>query len=190
MILSYIKVNISKKMKQKLCLIIYLSIIKIIFNQDCSSNPPTTRYDCFKYSTPDQFCCFKSFEENCAFVDKKKQTLINTFDCGVSEENYGFYELGEYHPRQQNFDIGFQACGEKNPSKKEDCLEYSELTNSCCFFQDANGNKACFSIGKRYTGDLKEKNYDFNGANIRYECNSEFIIFRLYFIFFMLILFF
>ena len=161
-----------------------------ILCQECSTIQASTRYDCFKYSTSNKFCCFNPSKKNCTSIEKTEKKNLYLYDCGISEENYGFYELGEYHPRPKfEIELGLQTCGTENPTKKEDCLEYSELTNSCCFFKNGN-SKACFAIGRRYTGELKERSFNFKGENINYECNSFFIIFRLYFIFLLVILFF
>ena len=110
-------------------------------------------------------------------------------DCGISEDNYGLYEFEEYHPRH-GLELPFLSCGEKNPKKKMDCLEYSEITNSCCFFKDNSGKSACYYIGRRYSGDLKEKSFNYEGNQITYECNSFYAITNFYFIFFLVFLFF
>ena len=171
-----------------LMIISFIFLIKIIQTQNCSTIQPSIRYDCFKYSDSENYCCFKGVNENCALIKKDAiQSNNSNYDCGISDHNYGLYEFEEYHPRP-SLGLPFQGCGEKSPDKKEDCLEYSEISNSCCFFKDKNGNKGCYSIGRRYIGDLKEKKFEYNSDTITYECNSFNIIFKFYFIFFLIIL--
>ena len=178
-------------MSRRIYITIILSIylFKSINNQNCTSIKPEIRYDCLQYSNPEGFCCYNSAENICESVGINDLKNHPKLDCGVTEENYGLYEFDEYHPRHE-LKLPFQACGEQNPEKKEDCLEYSEMTNTCCFFQDTNGKKGCFLIGKRYSGDSKEKSYMNNNALIKYQCNSFYMEFQFYLILFLLILFF
>ena len=167
----------------------FISLFISINNQDCSSTTPLVKYDCFKYSTAEEYCCFNSSKRECSFINKNEIKNNPGMDCGISEDNYGFYEFEEYHPRH-DLELPFLSCGEKNPKKKMDCLEYSEITNSCCFFKDNSGKSACYYIGRRYSGDLKEKSFDYEGNQITYECNSFYAITNFYFIFFLVFLFF
>ena len=171
-----------------LIIISLIFLIKIIKTQGCSSIQSSIRYDCFKYSDSENYCCFKGVGENCTLIKKDtNQTNNGSLDCGISDQNYGLYEFEEYHPRP-SLNLPFQGCGEKSPNKKQDCLEYSEISNSCCFFKDAKGSKGCYSIGRRYICDLKEKKFEYNNDTITYECNSFYIVFKFYFIFFLIIL--
>ena len=170
----------------------FISLFNIISTQDCSSTTPTIRYDCFKYATSQQYCCFEKENNNCSPVDKANYTNNSNnshLDCGITDENYGYYEFEEYHPRH-GLELPFLGCGEKNPKKKEDCLEYSEISNSCCFFKDSSGKKGCYYIGRRYRGDLEEKSFTYNDQIYRYECNSYYAFFNFSFVLFLLILFF
>ena len=167
----------------------FISLFIFTRNQSCNSTNPSIRYDCFKYSTPEEYCCFNSSNTKCSSINKNDIRNNPTLDCGISEDNYGLYEFEEYHPRH-SLELPFLSCGEKNPKKKMDCLEYSEISNSCCFFKDNNGKTACYYIGRRYSGDLKEKSFKYNENQIIYECNSLYIIINFYFIFFLVILFF
>ena len=174
--------------------IIFLSFIflfNIISTQDdniCSSITPEIRYDCFKYSTSQQFCCFEKMGSPCQLIDKTNITNNTDLDCGVTEENYGLYEFEEYHPRPE-LGLPFQGCGEKNPDKKEDCLAYSDISNSCCFFKNS-GKKGCYYIGRRYTGNLDEKSFIYKGNKYTYECKSYYVFVNFSFVLFLLILFF
>ena len=167
----------------------FISLFNIISTQDCSSTHPTIRYDCFKYATSQQFCCFQNVNTNCTPVNKTNYIDNPHLDCGITKENYGFYEFEEYHPRH-GLDLPFLGCGEKNPKEKEGCLEYSEISNSCCFFIDSTGKKGCYYIGRRYRGDLEEKSFTYNDKNYRYECNSYYANVNFSFVLFLLILFF
>ena len=176
--------------KNIIILFSFISLFNIIHSQNCTSiGNPSIRYDCFKYSTPEEYCCFDNIKKACSLINKNDIQNNYNLDCGISENNYGLYEFEEYHPRHQ-LNLPFLSCGEKNPTKKMDCLEYSEITNSCCFFKGPNGENACYYIGRRYSGELKEKSFKYEGNTIKYECNSFYIIYNFYFIFFLIILFF
>ena len=174
--------------------ILFISLFNIILNQegnsDCSSITATIRYDCFKYSTSKEYCCFEKANSACSLINKTDVTNYPNLDCGVTEQNYGLYEFEEYHPRPE-LDLPFLGCGEKNPEEKEDCLEYSEISNSCCFFKNENtGKKGCYYIGRRYSGDLEEKSFRYNNINYKYECNSYFTIVNFPLVILILIIFF
>ena len=157
--------------------ILFLSLFNIILTEGneetCSGVNAAIRYDCFKHSTSKQYCCFNNQGSTCTPVNKTDLKDNYKLDCGVTEENYGLYEFEEYHPRPL-LDLPFLGCGEKNPEEKEDCLEYSEISNSCCFFKDNTGKKGCYYIGRRYSGDLEEKSFRYNEKSYKYECNSFF----------------
>ena len=174
--------------QKKYFLIIYfISLFNTILNQ-CNQSNIINRYDCLKYSTSEEFCCFNSTDSTCTPLNKNEIKNNPELDCGVVDNNYGIYELGEYHPKH-NLNLPFRTCGEKNPGKKQDCLEYSEITNSCCLFKDGN-EKGCYYIGRKYNGELKEKQFSYNGRTIQYECNAFYVNFKFYFIFFLITLFF
>ena len=132
----------------------------------CDNIKASSRSDCFVLSEPDSFCCYNSINQTCISV-LKAELKKTAFDCGITDNNYGKYEFGQYHPKQY-FNLDFQTCGEHNPNKKEDCLKYSEIANSCCFFKKG-GKNACLAIGKRYIGKGR---YDEGGEEIEFECNS------------------
>ncbi len=152
--------------------ILLFSYIKEIINVNlCDSASPENRNDCFIYSSPESYCCYKldsSLNKNCELIKKEDLSTRYDLDCGVSEENYGKYEFGQYHPKQNINLEGFTGCGEYNPQGKSDCVEYSELSNSCCLFQSTDGKKACFYIGKKY--DRKDKELKFEDYTIK--CKS------------------
>ena len=135
-------------------------------NDLCGYINASSRSDCFILSNPDSFCCYNSTDQKCISV-LKAELKNTTLDCGITDNNYGKYEFWQYHPKQ-DFDLDFQTCGEYNPKKKEDCLKYSEIANSCCFFKKG-GKNACLAIGKRYIGKGR---YDEGGEEIEFECNS------------------
>ena len=170
-------------------LIISSLINKILLNNGCKDIRPNNRNDCFSISVSDGYCCYNSEGKNCEFISKEKLKNNYKLDCGISEDNYEKYEFGEYHPKQDFPEIEFQTCGTYRPQKKEDCTDYSELTNSCCLFK-ANGKKGCFLIGRRFDSDLKEENsFAYNKTlTISYECNSLIITFSLYSILFLFLL--
>ena len=174
-------------------LIIILSLISlfdIISNQnECSSIKPNIKYDCYKYSAQETFCCYNSIGKNCTSIYKNDIKNNPGLDCGISEENYGLYEFEEYHPKQPLDDLPFQTCGEKEPKKKQDCLEYSEISNSCCFFKEG-GKTGCYYIGRKYTNDLNKKSFTYNDRKIAYECYFFYINFKFYLIFFWIFIFF
>ena len=167
---------------------ILLSFFKIIINEKCnipSGIPIENRNDCFVYSTPKAYCCYNSEgEDKCQLVPKNDLSSKSNLDCGITNENYGKYEFGQYHPKQVFTLEGFQGCGVFDPKDKEDCIEYSELSNSCCFFKKGV-EKACFSIGKKFDG----KNTKFNYKDYEVECNSSNIILTIYSLLFLIFIF-
>lgn len=161
---------------------LFLVPYTICQNSNCNGiTNPNNRYDCLKFSTSNVLCCYKS--ENSPSCEEKNfselKNLKNTIDCGVVDNRVGEYEFSIYHPNlsgQKN--IGFQTCGAKKPKKKKDCTNYSQLTNSCCYFSgDVTG---CYSIGKKYSDEDKEKkitikDIEGNELNIEYECLGNFL---------------
>ena len=172
--------------------ILFISLSNIILTEGneeaCSDVNATIRYDCFKHSTSNQYCCFQQVNSICIPVDKTNLKDNYNLDCGITEENYGLYEFEEYHPRP-GLDLPFLGCGEKNPEEKEDCLEYSEISNSCCFFKNGE-KKGCYYIGRRYIGDLEEKSFNYNGIDYKYECNSYYTNVNFPLVILLLIIFF
>ena len=55
-----------------------------------------------------------------------------------------------------DFDIEFQTYGKQSTKKVKDCMEYSELSNSCCWFKNGDKN-SCFSFGKKHDKKHKRK---------------------------------
>ena len=58
---------ISKKNLIKL--FCFISLFNIIQNA-CVDVTPNIKYDCFKYSTPEQFCCYDSANTKCSLIAK------------------------------------------------------------------------------------------------------------------------
>ena len=148
----------------------------IICNKTCEEVEAQNRNDCFSRSNSSYYCCYKSSNSkvSCETVPKSNLTQNYFLDCGVSEDNYEEYEFGEYHPKQEFKDIGLQTCGKMNPKKKQDCTDFSEINNSCCYFTNKEGQKACFSIGRRADKKRNKGNYE---DDISYECWSFNLIF-------------
>ena len=166
-------------------LLILSLIISFSICPECitSTNDDSPKYDsCFAILLPNKYCCFHSGNGSCIAIEtgKLKSSSSNGIICQISEEIFGKYEFEQYHPKH-NFDskIGLVECGKYNPSKKEDCTDYSELANSCCYFKNTNGDKACFHIGRKYLGDFKEKSTNINGISVTYECKSFNIVLSL-----------
>ena len=182
-----------KLSKNLITLFCFIFLFNIIQSQDeCTSitDSSTIKYDCFKHSTAKEYCCYNNASYPCLLINKTDIEKHPELDCGISDDNYGLYEFEEYHPKS-SLELPFLSCGEKNPKEKGDCLEYSELTNSCCFFKNSAGATGCFYIGKRYSGDLEEKTFVLNGVQLTYECKGYYYeSFNFYLIFFFVILFF
>ena len=160
-----------------------ISFLKVINQELCSEQQTIkNRNECFKNSTSDSYCCFNSNSNNCVLVKKNELNNKNSqYDCSISEENYGKYEFREYHPNQ-TFDLGFQTCGETGPKKKEDCIKYSEITNSCCFFQKVGSSDetACLAIGRKFNETLFKGKYSYENEEYEYNCKSSNLILSLY----------
>ena len=182
-----------KLSKNLITLFCFIFLFNIIQSQDeCTSitDSSTIKYDCFKHSTAKEYCCYNNASYPCLLINKTDIEKHPELDCGISDDNYGLYKFEEYHPKS-SLELPFLSCGEKNPKEKGDCLEYSELTNSCCFFKNSAGATGCFYIGKRYSGDLEEKTFVLNGVQLTYECKGYYYeSFNFYLIFFFVILFF
>ena len=144
-------------------------------DQECGNTSPKNRYDCFKKSSSNKLCCYKS-GENCKVIEKLSDNPDNyDYDCGIVNNNVGEYEFSIYHPISSNENkIGFQTCGAKKPKKKKDCTDYSQLTNSCCYFY-GNGIDGCYSIGKKYSGPNEEIQIKIKELTVKYECNGNFL---------------
>ena len=164
-------------------LFILLIIIAFSLTQEesvCEESPVESRNDCFAKYTPNGYCCFNSAEKKCMPILKTNfKESSKEFDCGITEENYGKYEFGQYHPNQKLEGLDFETCGKNEPKKKQDCTDYSEISNSCCLF--TNGDiKSCFHIGRKYIGDFKKNTFKFDGKDYTVECKSFIIILNLY----------
>ena len=164
-------------------LFILILIIKFSLSQEdeaeCTSKEPTSRNDCFAISVPNGYCCYKDSGGHCKYTKREDLKNSKEYDCGITNENYGKYEFGQYHPDQDSDNLGFETCGEYNPSKKEDCTDYSEISNSCCLFTIDN-KKTCLHIGRKYVGDFKKKTATIDGKQVEYECKSFNLILNLY----------
>ena len=166
-------------------LFILILIITFSYQEDCNNTIPSSRNDCFAISVPNGYCCYKPPETgaktqtNCTSITKEALKKTNDVDCGITDENYGKYEFGQYHPDQGSDNLGFETCGKYNPSKKEDCTDYSEISNSCCLFT-IGGKKKCLHIGRKYIGDFKKKSISIDSENVEYECKSFNLILNLY----------
>ena len=158
--------------------ILLLTFIEIIINGDCPTNPNSVenRNECFTNSTADKYCCYNYSDKSCTLVPRDKLDTNHDVDCGISEENYGKYDFGQYYPNQL-FDIGFKECGKRAPRKENDCLDYSEVGNSCCYFiRKDTTESACFSVGKSFEGKIKEGTYRFDNIDYDYVCSSFYLI--------------
>ena len=164
-------------------LFILILIITFSLSQEeeaaCNDKKASSRNDCFAISVPNGYCCYKQAEENCTFITKDELKKKSDLDCGITDEYYGKYEFGQYHPKQDSDNLGFETCGKYNPSKKGDCTDYSEISNSCCLFT-IGGKKTCLHIGRKYVGDFKKKSFTINSTQVEYECKSFNLILNLY----------
>ena len=168
--------------------LLYILILIITFShsqneQENCSGDADSRNDCFAKSVSNGYCCFKLKSDltsgECQLVEREALKSSQELDCGITEDNYGKYEFGQYHPKQ-DLDLGFETCGKSSPSKKEDCTDFSEISNSCCLFTK-DGTKACLHIGRKYYGNSKESTFTLEGkGSITVECNSVNIIFNMY----------
>ena len=158
--------------------ILMISILKVMNQNTCTTASTTNRNECFTFSSSDKYCCFTG--NGCVWVDKNKLDENYKYDCGISDQNYGKYEFREYHPKSK-FDIGFQTCGEIKPEETEDCINYSELTNSCCLFtKESTKEKACFAIGRTFDIKVYQGDYEIDSEKYSYNCRSFHIILSLY----------
>ncbi len=139
----------------------------------CEGATSNNRYECFKKSSSNKLCCYDNGQ--CHELDSLKKNTKN-YDCGIVNNNVEEYEFSIYHPiSSDENDIGFQTCGAKKPKKKKDCTDYSQLTNSCCYFY-GNGIDGCNSIGKKYSGPNEEIKIKINDdLTVTYECNGNFL---------------
>ena len=153
-------------------------------SNNCSAENPKSRNDCFANNVAGGYCCFNSTNSLCQIVKRENITSNKVFDCGITEENYGKYEFGQYHPQQEALkELDFETCGKTNPSKKKDCTDYSEISNSCCLFTKGS-DKACFHIGRKYISNSNKNTFKITVENgeeeVTVECKSFNIILNLY----------
>ena len=168
-------------------------IFSLSQEEECNtiSTTPISRNDCFARSVPNGYCCFNSSGSgSCKIILREELNKTQGYDCGITDEKYEKYEFGQYHPEQPSIfkDLGFETCGKSNPKKKKDCTDYSEISNSCCFFKIGNEN-ACLHIGRKYIGNLKETSFSLGYHDVKVECKSFNIIFNLYSILLIALLF-
>ena len=138
----------------------------------CNETTPSTRYDCFVYSNSINRCCFKSTDSSCTSV-ALSELKTTEFDCGANEAIFENYEFTSYKPPQPAIDLLFQGCGQTKPSKKSHCTDYSQLSNSCCYFKWGD-KKGCYSIGKKYSGEHKKISFKYEDVEYTYECKGNF----------------
>ena len=150
------------------------------YKDACNKTEATSRNDCFSRSVPNRYCCFVS-PNQCQSISRNELNSTQKYDCGITEDNYGKYEFGQYHPDQPEAlkDLGFETCGKSSPKKKEDCTDYSEISNSCCLFTK-NDAKACLHIGRKYISDSNKNTFKIGNDDITVECKSFNIILNFY----------
>ena len=166
-------------------LLILLLIIafSLSLEESCEKFDVNSRNECFALSTPDGYCCFNSSHKKCEKVERNElKSKSKDVDCGITDEYYGKYEFDQYHPNQKLEGLDFETCGKIDPKKKQDCTDYSELSNSCCLFTSINNGdqKSCFHIGRKYIGDFKKTIFKIGDFEYSVECGSYNIIFNLY----------
>ena len=132
----------------------------------------TTRYDCFVYSNSTNRCCFEKADSSCKSV-AQSELATTEYDCGANEAIFENYEFTSYKPTQPAIDLLFQGCGQTKPSKKSHCTDYSQLSNSCCYFKWGD-NKGCYSIGKKYSGEHKKIKFTYEDTEYTYECKGNY----------------
>ena len=95
----------------------------IIFYISCNKtecpSEPKSRNDCFTFSGPDFYCCYNSSNKTWEEVNKIELKYNIDLVCGITDDNYGKYEFGQYHP-EQKFNLGFQTCWKYNPKSKKE----------------------------------------------------------------------
>ena len=174
-------------------LLFILSLIMIFSlsqeDEACNKTNANSRNDCFAKSVPNRYCCFDSPNKICQSISREELKSNTKYDCGITEENYGKYEFGQYHPEQPQTlkELGFETCGKSYPKKKKDCTDYSEISNSCCLFSKG-GEQACLHIGRKYIGNFKKTTFSL-GGDVTVECKSFNIILNLYSILLIALLF-
>ena len=167
--------------KNLIILLSFIYLFTFIKSQCASIQQPNSRYDCLQYSNSNKRCCFSP--SGCHEVSLSS-VYTSPYDCGARDPVFQEYDFSQYHPNPDpvSDQINFVACGKINPTKKSDCTKYSQITNSCCYFY-STGGRACFAIGKKYTGPHKKMTV----GDVNYECNSQFL--KISFILFVFILF-
>ena len=163
-------------------------IITFSFSQEneeeCKNASPNSRNNCFAIPVPNGYCCFylESEVKKCTNITKGNSDAFKDKDCGITDEYYGKYEFGQYHPKQGLDNLGFETCGKSDPKKKEDCTDYSEISNSCCLFSNVN-TKGCLHIGRKYIGNNKKTTFSIEGkGEFTVECKSFNVIYNLHLI--------
>jgi len=166
---------------------VYFTILTFLFfmtftkcddsSSSCGEENPTNRNDCLKASTSNKLCCYDHSKKQCEVIKYSElKELDENIDCGVVNNNVGEYEFSIYHPYfSSQYNRDYQTCGSKKPKKAKDCTKYSQLTNSCCFF-DINGEKGCYSIGKKFSGDKKGSwKREEDEIEVKFECKGNFL---------------
>lgn len=157
----------------------FLNFIKSQDSYSCLSTQPELNSDCHAKSNSNSLCCYlvsqASSGKRCAWIKNsefKNTTLVlnditYSVDCGSgagSNALTGFYNFKPYEQPQTPLNLPMVPCGVIRPNTLRDCSDFSEMTNSCCFYSSSVGT-GCYYIGRKYVG-----RNSFN--NMTVECSS------------------
>jgi hypothetical protein len=144
-------------------IILIAMTITMVYTQTCLNTVPTKKEDCTSKSDS-EYCCYlwapnlKTGNSNKCYSIPK--TSLNS-DPTISYNGVTYYIDCGVKVQESNL----PTCGPSDPSGKKDCMTGATFTNSCCWNND---KKKCFSLGTKYTGDIRwaELDLDCSAADI------------------------
>lgn len=165
----------------------------------CTSASPNMNADCLSLSSSNLFCCYQTNDgetsKKCVSSDKSLP-ITSTFtsggvnyylDCGVGAGtntptgSYNTLNVKNQFINANTLSLPNLPCGVFNPVYLYQCSDFSQMQNSCCFYQSGSST-GCYWLGTKFVG-----NSTFTGGQI--QCAGSYAKTGLYFMIAIILLF-
>ena len=124
-------------------LFILFIVLFLYYSHECGVYPPKNASYCFNhFENPDNKIC-------CMLTDRQTN---NSF-CKLVDDSLFDHTTYENYDMECRNDtdihlIGY-PCGNPDPQSVDDCSDFSESKNPCCFYQNKfTGRTSCFFLGQ------------------------------------------